>query len=169
MDLARSTGWAFNEPSGRIAYGSFVLSQTRKDVGAYLNAADRAISGLADRFSVDMFAFASPILVVRRDDPLKLRKLYGLPNVIEQLADRRGIECKEDLEDRIRRHFLGRKYPRSRDRCKSATMVKCRERGWLPRNDDEGDALAGLDYFRSLYDPSFALAATPLFQDARAG
>lgn len=165
FDLATLSGYACgSNEKGVVGYGTFPLQRTYENIGAFLNEADRKIEKLVDRFQPSLLAFASPWINHRRDTIDGLRKLAGLPNVVEQVADRLGLECQEEREDKICRHFLGREYPRTRERKKMAVKVKCRELGWAVNDDNEADALAGLHYFLCLQEPERALELTPLFK-----
>lgn len=163
FDLARLTGWAAGDQRGVDGWGTFLLPQTYEITPPYFDAAERAISELIDKYKPALIGFESPLLR-NRDNVAKLRKLYGLANEVERIADRRGITCREASLGQIRTHFLGKGYPHGTEEVKTRTKVRCRARGWAVKDDNEADALAGLDYLLSLEIPAKAAAATPLFQ-----
>lgn len=164
FDLATATGWAFGS-GGRVeAFGHFELPRTGEDVGAFLCAAESRIGEILGRAKADLIGFEAPFLNRRIDTILKIRKLGGLANEVEKAACKRRTPCQEALVDDVRRHFLGRAYPRARAQAKIAVKVRCRDLGWDVATDDEGDAVAGLSFMFACQSPKAALATTPLFQ-----
>lgn len=163
FDLATSTGYAAGSLRGIEAWGTFELPRTFENIGKFLNIADRRIEKLVERFSPSMIGFESPFINRRIDTIVKVRKLAGLANVVEQVADRHEIDCVEASTDEICRHFVGRDYPRNHDAKKIAVKVKCRDLGFSIANDDEADAIAGVHYVLSLDNPGKALELVPLF------
>lgn len=161
LDLATSTGWAVGTVSGVEEFGTIVLPKTGVDVGLYLNVADSMIDRLVGKHLPTVLAFEAPWLS-RRDRIENTRKLHGLPNVVEQIASRRKLECVEASVHDVAEHFLGVPYPKGGDRKKMATRVKCRDLGFEVRNSDEADALAGLSYILSCKHPLKALETVPM-------
>lgn len=164
FDLATVSGWAFGSSAGVDGFGHFELPRTGENIGEYLCAAENHIGEIIGRSKADLVGFESPWLNYSRDKILNVRKLSGLANEVEKAAFRRRLRCFEATVDRVRRHFLGRDYPRTRDAAKIAVKVKAREMGYDVETDDEGDAVAGLSYMIAVDAPSAALAPTPLFQ-----
>lgn len=162
LDLATTSGYAAGGLRGVEGFGVFTLPKTFENIGKYLNIADRRIDALVDRFQPATLAFESPWLNVKRDTIVSLRKLSGLANVAEQVADRHGVECKEATVHDICVHFLGKGYRRKKAAKKISTKVKCREMGWDVQDDNDADALAGLSYILACKHPASALAAVPL-------
>lgn len=162
LDAATRVGYAAGGLRGVEAFGYFDIPQTNEDIGKYLNYADRAIDKLVNRFNPAMLAFEAPWLNSKRDTIVNLRKLSGLANVAEQVADRHEIECREATVHDVSVHFLGRGYRNIRADKKMATREKCRSLGWNVETDDEADALAGLSYMISCKHPREALAVTPM-------
>lgn len=162
LDLATITGYAAGGLRGVEGYGIFELPKTYERIGTYLNIADRRIEALVDRFQPAMLAFESPWLNVRRDTIVSLRKLSGLANVAEQIADRHELECMEASVHDICVHFLGRGYKRLKEAKKMSTKVKCRSFGWDVQDDNDADALAGLSYILACKHPQHALATTSM-------
>lgn len=165
FDLATATGWAAGDGTGRPKWGAFTLPKTGENIGAFLIAAQEKIEKLIVDTVPDLVAFESPFINRRIDTIQKIRKLGGLANEVEKSAIRFNLPCREVSVDKVRRHFLGRDYPRKSAAAKTAVKVACRARGWDVDGDDEADALAGLDMVLSVYSPAIALKATPLFAD----
>lgn len=164
FDLARTTGFAAGDLRGVEEFGTFTLPQTYDEVAPYLRAAFGHMRAIIKRTKPQKIGFEAPILNTKRDGVMKLRKLYGLANNVELLAHEAGIPCVEASLGEIRSHFLGAKYPRDSERVKIAVKNKCRSNGWKIKDDNEADALAGLDYLLSLERPERAVAIQPLFQ-----
>lgn len=162
LDLATITGYAAGGLRGVEAHGVFEMPKTYENIGRFLNAAERKIEALVDRLAPAQIAFESPFIHRKVDTIVKIRKLSGLANVVEQIADKHGTPCQEALVDDICRHFIGRNYPRSSERKKMATKVKCRELGWDVADDNDADALAGLSYMLACKHPESALKVVPL-------
>lgn len=162
LDMATRAGYAAGGLRGVEAFGYFDIPQTNENIGRYLNYADRVIDKLVLRFQPAMLAFEAPWLNSKRDTIINLRKLSGLANVAEQVADRHEIECREATVHDVSVHFLGRGYRNTREAKKTSTRVKCRELGWEVETDDEADALAGLSYMLACKHPAEALAVTPM-------
>lgn len=163
FDLATTTGWsAGSDVAGsEPLWGHFVLPRTYEDVGLYLWHARREVRRLIERHDPNIVAFCS-VLLSPKDDPYKLRKLYGLPNVVEeevvdmQRTWKRQIECKEVRESYVRTHFLGAgNVPGESKAIKIAMKVRCRDRGWDVDLHDEADALGLLDYTLAMHSDEY--------------
>lgn len=161
FDLATSSGWAVGTATEVEAFGVFVLPKTFDNFGQYLNLARAKIDTLVWEYKPDTLAFEAPWLSPH-DKLANIRKLHGLPNVVEQLADHYGLHCREATPHDIAVHFLGRGYPRGGNRKKVATKVKCRDAGYDVSGDDDADAIAGLSYILACANPMAAIATTPM-------
>lgn len=162
LDLARVSGYAAGGLRGVEGFGRFELPSTQERIGPYLNLADKRIEALVRRFDPALLAFEAPWLNARRDTIINLRKLSGLANVAEQVADRFEIPCQEAEVRDIAKHFLGAKYHKASGAKKISTKVKCRELGWDVDDDNEADALAGLSFVLACKHPLKALETVPM-------
>jgi Holliday junction resolvasome RuvABC endonuclease subunit len=163
FDLATETGYAAGSIRGVEAFGTFRLERTDENIGKFLNEADRKLSKLIDRFAPDLIGFESPFIHRQRDTIIRLRKLSGLANVVEQIADRCEIPCVEATTDEVCRNFCGRDYPRRSEAKKIAVSVRARDLGYQVANHNEADAVAGLHFLIALENPGKALELVPLF------
>lgn len=168
LDLASTVGFAAGGIRGVQSFGTFDLPKTADNIGRYLNHADRCIDKLVRRFSPSILAFEAPWINPRRDNIMFVRKLSGLCNVAEQIADRHEIPCLEAEVRDIASHFLGARYPKKKEPKKLATRVKARELGFDVAGDDDADAIAGLSYILSCRHPEEAMKVSPLFAGAPA-
>jgi hypothetical protein len=165
FDTSSHTGWAFGGGGQKVRWGSFTLSRSYDAVAPFLAQAKAHIEARVLRFAPDQIGFEAPLLM-QRDNPMRLRKLYGLAIKVEEVAFESGIPCVEASLGNIRTHFLGKGYPRKSKDVKAKVVAKCKSLGWAVTSNDEADALAGLSYLLALDDPAAALGVTPLFAGA---
>jgi Holliday junction resolvasome RuvABC endonuclease subunit len=144
LDLATRLGWAFRSAERRVTHGSHKLPETAEDVGRFLNAYDLYLNDLITFHGPTIVAYEAP-WVGPDTHQNTARKLLCLAGHTEFVCRRRQIECREGNIPAVRKHFIG-KGNAKRDEAKRLTMEVCRRRGWSPKNDDEADALALLDY-----------------------
>lgn len=178
FDIATRTGWAFWETGLNIPlWGSFHLGNGEKAI-RFLALGDQT-EGLCRKLKPKMFSFERPNAHLYgsykdektgrvfggRSNRNTIEYLCALCGVAEEHAHRAGIPAeniKTTETTETRRHFI--QASPKRVIAKQQTVLKCRDLGWDVDNDDEADALAQLSFMRSLYDPMFAVEATPLFQ-----
>ena len=148
--------------TGRRLFGHFVLPKTGTNVGLFLIVAEKRIEELIALHRPRRLIYEAPLLNAKRDNVLKLQKLYGLANEVEKAATRHQLPCLSELLGTIRTHFLGKDFPRQSEKIKILTKVKARDMGYDVDTDDEADAIALLDYILSLDRPALAMQAKPL-------
>lgn len=160
LDLATNTGYACGSlAEGVIESGSYRLPKTEDDVGLYLAYFRKWLESSVRRLEPREIIFEMPVLPpLGKTTLITLRKLYGLCGLTELVAQDLSLSCAEANVSDVCSHFLGRGYPRASDPRKRATVAKCRERGWTPRDEDNADALALLDFALAKKRPSHALA-----------
>lgn len=164
LDLATCTGYAIGAiTDGVIEHGSHRIPKTGEDVGLYLIHHRDWLDQLIARVKPTELIFESPVLFGAKTNLATLRKLYSLAGVTEMVAFEAGLPVTEENVQTITTHFLSKGCPRTGDARKQATIAKCRERGWNPRDENDADALALLDLALALKQPGFAMKATPLF------
>ena len=142
LDLATSVGWA-RLRDGRVDYGTYRLPATGPDVGRFLAAYEDWLR-VAMLDGVDVCVFEAPFVSGKTSQDTA-RKLLCLAGLTELICHRAGIRCFETNIKTVTKHFVGRCPPQRAEK-KAATLRACRQRGWQPKNDDEADALAVLDY-----------------------
>lgn len=168
LDLATNIGFALGDRSGVTLSGSRRLPSTGEDLGRFGRAfRDWLIIGLK-RHTPERLVYESPNLHGSKTNINTLRKLYGLPFLLETIAGDtklfQGIELHEVNSSDWIVHFLGAgNVPRGSEARKKAVFRMCGIRGWRPGDFDEGDALGLLDYSLATESAEFALQATPLF------
>lgn len=162
FDTATCTGWACGDLRAQPVFGHFHIIN-KHAVAPFLIEAEGHMERLILKHEPDVMGYEAPLLH-GRDNPDRLRRLYGLVNILDILSVRYEIPCHAYSMGQVRVHFLGRNYPKDTKRVKIALNNKCRKLGFRVQTDDESDALAGLDYMLSLQKPDKALDTTPLFQ-----
>lgn len=170
LDLATNIGFALGDRTGVALSGSRRLPSTGEDLGRFGRAfRDWLIIGLK-RHTPERLVYESPNLHGSKTNINSLRKIYGLPFLLETIAGDeklfKGIElCEVNSSDWIS-HFLGRgNIPKGSEARKKAVFRMCGIRGWRPHDWDEADALALLDYALATESAEHALKATPLFAE----
>lgn len=157
LDLSKSrTGWAlWDGKSDKARHGSQPLGSSLTDMGTVF----ARVHGLMN----DVYAI-SPYDSVVMEEPLnpavmnKINSfevpflLYGLASHALSFCAAKGIRNPTMVHQATwRRHFIGTmKRGTGKTDLKAMTMARCRQMGLKPKNDDEGDALAILDYAISL-------------------
>ena len=169
LDLARLTGWSVGSPAGVEAFGTHEFPQTQAwALGEYGLAARVTFRRMLQHVEPDHVVYESPILrsgkiktrnngsqfVSTVDTPQKLRKMYGLPFVLEIECFVAGIPVREANISSARSHFLMGKIPKGSEAAKAAVKVMARRRGWAVRDDNEADSLAVLDYELAMKHPN---------------
>lgn len=154
FDLATSTGWAARDIEGGIHWGSFSLAEF-KTLGGFLYRFDVEAMKVVSQFRANLItfeeAFVKPPRFNKRTHKMDAgtsnqvaKKLMGLGGHIQYIGARERIPAHSESRLDVLRFFLGT-YPDTREEQKLACIKMCKLRGWTVANDDEADALAGLD------------------------
>lgn len=162
LDLATITGYGAGSVAGVEESGTITFPKTGDDFGTLVWAMLDTFGDLADRLKPDQIGYEAPVMP-KKTTMQTLRKLYLMGPMVEAVALKRKIPCFEGMRSEILTHFLGRGYPQDRETRQSHVKTKCRARGWKFIDDNEADALAGLDWALACDVPNFAIAGTPLF------
>ena len=172
LDLATNSGYAIGDhldTGVAPIVGCHRLPKTGRDYGQFGEAFERWLRSLIEKHSVEFIVYETPILPAQTQIET-LRKLYSLGTIAEMVARDLEIIIEETDMQTVRKHFIGVTrapkdvpQPKRRAWIKQRIMEKCREFGWNPLNDDEGDALATLHYARIVMNKDYAAAtAGPL-------
>lgn len=154
LDLATRCGYAFG-PAGAVPRsGTLVLK--RGDEPAAV-AFSNLLFWLSDRLG----GAHAPALIVK-EAPFHLggfasqgnceatvRFTYGLHAVVEGVAHRFGVPCRDVPDQTVRKHFIGRGRMGDRKTTKAAVLQRCRVLGLIPKDcsdDDRADAVAIHDW-----------------------
>ena len=101
----------------------------------------------------------------RPSNPAIVYMLVGMAAVVETYCAIHGIDCYKVAVSTVRKHFIGSGRA---EKAKQVVLQRCRQLGWTPKNDHEGDAAALWAYTKSILDPAFAYTTTPLFAQGAA-
>ena len=149
LDLARHFGWAEGEPGSEPRFGSGKFAPVGSSQEDVFAGAIREIGSRIAAFPPRVLVYEEPELYRLRDGKATkatIEVLFGLPAIVQGVAKRFGVPVirKAPTFD-IRKHFIGQGRMKRAD-AKKAVVAECLRRGWVVRNDDEGDACALWDY-----------------------
>lgn len=152
LDLATQSGWASRGLDGVIRYGSFRLGDYGANFGAFFDDFVGKLDSVIGPLGSTYIVYELPFLGDKMHQ-VTGTKLLGLASFTEWWCWRHDprIRCAQETSISTRGHFvpgaLGVKLPKKekREYLKRVVLERCRALGWTPANDDEGDALAGLD------------------------
>lgn len=142
FDLATATGWAVRSLEGRRHWGSFALPRIPQ-IGRFLQTFEDRVDALYLSHAPTVVIYEAPF-VGSRMPRIMAMKLFGLASHLEYICHRRRIPCFEEARSEVVKFYCG-SVPKGRAMQKIAVMREARRRGFLIANDDEADALAGLD------------------------
>lgn len=136
LDLASTTGWALTH-QGRHVSGSFKLKGDRFEGGGmrFLRF---------ERQFLSQFAAVREIYYeeVRRHEGVDAAHIYGgLWGTLTKWCEERSIPYKGVGVGVIKKHWTGKGNAN-----KEMMVLEARKRGFMPADDNEADAIAGLDY-----------------------
>ena len=143
LDIATDTGYASRSAKGAVLSGVHKLPKD-KDLGRFLSAYHYWLVDLLGAFDRNemVVAYEQPFAGNKSAAP----KLYALAGHTEFVCRRLGVGRYFPVHNRsIRAHFLGGGM-KKRAELKRLTIDECRRRGFKPVDDNEADAIAGLDY-----------------------
>lgn len=163
LDLATVTGWAYGKPEEKPLFGSQRFGK---------QGSSRARTYRSFRLWLDVFCSARPPTMIVFEsaatpswmagrtniDTVKL--LMGLTEHLEEWCCDR-FELREASTSQVRTHFIGRNLQSKI--AKPLVVARCRERGWMVEDDNQGDACAIWDYQICCLRPDIGIATSPLF------
>ena len=191
LDLATNAGWAawcegWNAP--RSSY--FTLPSSGEDVGRFVNCFDNWLRKFLADNPITLVVHEMPF-VGKKTKQATAKKLFGLAAYAEGTPRALGINYWSEHMGNVRKHFLhtipsikrkglskaeiAKQKKELRANIKTAIKLRCGEKGWEVRNDDESDALALLDYEAFVQRAAFNVpwdcrpATGPLFSAAARG
>ncbi len=163
LDQATVTGWAHAEPGEPPVWGHQRLGKVGATNGEFGAAFTIFLQARLDLYRPQYVWFESPWVPrpprprlvkagmhwapLSRGVPMNastMRRLMGLPMIIETICEQWGVECWEATPQEISQFFIG-SGGKKREEKKQATIDMCRGMGW-DASEDEADALALLVY-----------------------
>lgn len=145
LDLATQSGFA----DGLAGAMPRFWSQRLAGKGA---PQEEIFSGLIKHVGLHIRAFPPDIFVIEEPDLFRLKAgvatrqsievLFGLSAIAQGVAHRMGVKrVSRVAANDVRSFFVGQRKLKRVD-AKRLTVEECHRRGWMVRNDDEGDACA---------------------------
>ncbi|RWX72546.1 hypothetical protein [Mesorhizobium sp. M2A.F.Ca.ET.039.01.1.1] len=168
LDIATKLGWAEGEPGGTPRFGSLALAPDGSSQAAIFGGMIGFLGSRLQAFKPRTIVFEAPELFRLRSGKATratIEVLFGLPAVMQGVAYRMGVyDLQEATAPDVRGFFIGQRNLK-RQEAKKAVVAECHRRGWMVRNDDEGDACALWAFMCAYKVPELRTAspATPLF------
>lgn len=153
MDLGRRTGWAIGSPGEPVRSGAVDLKRDGEPREVVFS---NMIAWLSERIRTEL-----PAMIVK-EAPLNLQAFakmqsaedtvvmtFGLHALVEGLAKRFGVPCRQIHDATVRKHFLGVGRMGTRKATKAAVVQRCRVLKLVPMDcadEDRCDAIAVHDW-----------------------
>lgn len=156
LDLASTVGWAAcaldyrpvapieagrEKPAG-VFSGAWRVAPAGTPLAPFL---DRFATGLDNMMALhkpSIVVFEAPILHAGHTSVDTARKLMGMACITELIAYRRQIPTVRECNvSQVKKHWSGNGHAK-----KDAMIAAARERGFEPKDDNEADALALMDF-----------------------
>jgi hypothetical protein len=162
LDLATRTGWCEGVPGETPTSGTLRLAPAGSSPAAVYGGLVAFLGTRLTALRYRAVAYEAPM------DPRHMktnintaRVLLGMPAIVEGLAYQTGHHrlFEANVHD-VRKHLLG--YRPQAGEAKRVVMGALRQLGFDPRDDNEGDAIAGWLYACAVLSPGTAAASTPL-------
>lgn len=148
LDLAKLTGWATISPAGALASGVAKIGRTGCTDGEFFAAYHGFLADFLMIENPKFVGFEAPLL--RGSDASGKAtsnvqtafRLMGLAAITVMKCELMGIPNVWPVNySSVKAHFTGHGH------CTKLQVVEaCRARGWTPKDDNEADALAHLDF-----------------------
>ena len=161
LDLASQTGAAVGEPCCRPILFTEKLGQTGAPHGERFDAALHMMSRIIKQYSPALIVLEAPLKIPGTKSDVEMM-LMGLRGCVMGVAHRHHIPFDQHSVQTIRKHFIGTAKLKRKE-AKLATIARCKQLGWGPKNDDEADAAALWHYACCLTSRSYSISQTPLF------
>lgn len=171
LDIATKIGWAEGQPGSIPRFGSQRLAPDGSSQAAIFGGMIGFLGTRLQAFKPRTIVFEAPELFRLRSGKATratIEVLFGLPAVMQGVANRMGVHDVQEASSNDYRDFFIGKRNLKRAAAKAATIEECHRRGWMVANDDEGDACALWAFMCAVKVPALRLAAkaTPLFGGA---
>lgn len=170
LDLSSNTGWAVGSLTcTRFTSGVLKLPKVRSDdFGAFFCAYEDWLVAAIDEFAPGEIMFEVPIMP-KKTQAVIVYRLNGLACLTETVAHRSRVLVRSASNWDVIKAFTPEvKTPFMKSELRKAAVLReCRRRGFTPADDNEGDAIAGLAYGLSLYQPGFVLKQGGASNDGR--
>lgn len=162
LDLATTTGWCEGVPGEKPTSGTMRLAPEGSSTAAVFGGMLDFLATRLTAFRYRLIAYEAPMDPRHMKTNVKTaRILLGLPAVVEAVAYQTGHHrLREASVHDVRKFLLGGR-PAKGD-AKRAVCDRLRVLGYAPKDDNEGDAIAGWLYACAQIDQRIAALSTPL-------
>ena len=158
LDIASRTGWAYASAEQvqawplvpmacrehpRVAYSHF--SVTAGVAGSVWASFQDHVQDLLKVHAPTLIAYEAAIRRMRngKSTAETIERLLAFKAMTQYTAARWRVPAVAGNVQTVRKHFVGMGRPAD---AKATVIDGCRRRGWDPKNDDQADALALLDW-----------------------
>ncbi len=155
LDVSLSTGWSYGQLYGAPVYGTWKIP--KGSLGLRMACLARHVRQAIIDLKPALIVFESPLNLHVNRRVGTARLLMCLCGVVEMVAEDHGVPVLEESAAEVRKRVLGKvRFSRRGDDgedvsdTKNQVMLWCRDQGWQPRNDNEGDSLVLLRYAHSM-------------------
>jgi len=164
LDLATRTGWAFGDTeAGDPVSGVFKAQNAGVELGPFLHSFGHWLRSTIAERQIEIAVLEEPIMPGGMMQMATLLKLYGLIGIAETVCHSLQVPCRQLAAGTWKKAFCGRAgfgksakpYP---------PLVRCRELGWAPADDNEADALGLWVASCQRISPQSAVRFDPLFR-----
>jgi hypothetical protein len=158
LDLATRFGWAEGTLGDRPISGSQRCASEGATSAEIFGGFFKWLAERMQAFRPHVLVYEAPLTPSHARGKTNIntsRILLGLPAIAEAVANRCGVPVLEARVDDVRAHYIGERRLRGAE-AKKAVILRCRQLGLQPRDDNEADALALLDYVQAIRNPRHA-------------
>lgn len=142
FDLATNTGVAYGRPGERPTMESVNMGVTQPQRFAQAMLMTRR---LCKSVKPDIIVIEAPLAAGGGGAAARAEIAMGLRGCVIGMAFLESIPVSQYAASTIRKHFIGHGGMKRKE-AKRAALVRCKQLGWNPLNDDEADAAALWDY-----------------------
>ncbi len=169
LDLATRIGWCSGPINGPLHYGSFRCAPEGSSSAAVFGGAMKWLAERLMAFRPRLIVYEAPIdpRHLKKINADTIRRLNGLPSVIEAVAHNFGVWDIREVETGDLKMYWHGKRNIPREQVKRMTMTKMRTLGYEPADEDAADAISVHRYMAGALDPALRLEASPLFQPGK--
>lgn len=138
FDLATNTGVAYGRPGERPTMESINLGVSQ---GQRFAQAVLMTRRLCRSVKPDFIVVEAPMAAGGGGVAARAELAMGIRGCVIGMAFLESISVSQYAASTVRKHFIGHGRM-ARKEAKRATLMRCKQLGWNPLNDDEADAAA---------------------------
>jgi hypothetical protein len=157
LDVASTVGWCRGPLRGRLAYGSHRLAPEGASDGAVGLGMIQWLGDQLRAFKPRLIVFEAPIaagVMQGKTNARTLRRLAGLPFVVESVGEGFGVYDRREVAVADVRHYWLGKRNMPGAQAKRLVSEKMRALGYEPKDYDASDAIAVHRFMAAVIDPT---------------